>query len=227
MAKTLSLSEVKTRLPELVVGVQEREEEVVVTKNGRPAAILINVDEYARLKGTLDVLSDPVLMKQIGRARPSIRPGRRVSRLRTCSANHSLPPRSVALRESLPSRYPSACGRGDPLSPPRPKTLHQSGYSRHCNRPGMWGAPHARTRRPMEVSRPPLSNRLRNRPQGACNSPHRRRPSPIYLRKPLRQASEEKLAWPLPLPTSLQRGEWPRLPSTAHTERALAFTFPR
>ena len=69
MAKTLSLSEVKTRLPELVTGVQEREEEVVVTKNGRPAAVLINVDEYTRLKETLDVLSDPVLMKQIGRSK--------------------------------------------------------------------------------------------------------------------------------------------------------------
>ena len=61
MAKTLSLSEVKTRLPELVAGVQEREEEVVVTKNGRPAAILINVDEYTRLKETLDAM----LMSQI------------------------------------------------------------------------------------------------------------------------------------------------------------------
>ena len=65
MAKTLPLSEVKTRLPELVAGVDEREEEIVVTKNGRPAAILINVQEYERLKETLDVLSDPDLMKQI------------------------------------------------------------------------------------------------------------------------------------------------------------------
>ena len=65
MPKTLPLSEVKTRLPELVAGVDEREEEVVVTKNGRPAAILINIQEYERLKETLDVLSDPVLMKQI------------------------------------------------------------------------------------------------------------------------------------------------------------------
>ncbi|MBH0178158.1 MAG: type II toxin-antitoxin system Phd/YefM family antitoxin [Nitrospira sp.] len=69
MAKTLSLSEVKTRLPELVAGVQEREEEVVVTKNGRPAAILINVDEYTRLKETVDVLSDPALMSQIAESR--------------------------------------------------------------------------------------------------------------------------------------------------------------
>ena len=69
MAKTLSLSEVKTRLPELVAGVQEREEEVIVTKNGRPAAILMNIDEYTRLKETLDVLSDPGLMHQIAESR--------------------------------------------------------------------------------------------------------------------------------------------------------------
>ena len=75
MAKTLSLSEVKTRLPELIAGVQDREEEVVVTKNGRPAAILINVQEYARLKETLDVLSDPALMKQIAQSRAFYRSG--------------------------------------------------------------------------------------------------------------------------------------------------------
>jgi prevent-host-death family protein len=65
MAKVLPLSEVKTRLPELVSGVDEREEEIVVTKNGRPAAILVNVQEYERLKETLEVLSDPALMSQI------------------------------------------------------------------------------------------------------------------------------------------------------------------
>lgn len=69
MAKTLSLSEVKTRLPELVTGVQERDEEVIVTKNGRPAAILMNIDEYTRIKETIDVLSDPGLMSQIAESR--------------------------------------------------------------------------------------------------------------------------------------------------------------
>lgn len=77
MAKTLSLSEVKTRLPELVAGVQEREEEVVVTKNGRPAAILINIDEYTHLKETLDVFSDPVLMKQIGKSQAFYKAGKK------------------------------------------------------------------------------------------------------------------------------------------------------
>ena len=65
LSKTLPISEVKARLPELVAGVMERGEGVVVTKNGRPAAVLVNVGEYERLKETLDVLSDPELMRQI------------------------------------------------------------------------------------------------------------------------------------------------------------------
>jgi prevent-host-death family protein len=69
MAKTLPITEVKARLPELVNGVQEREEEVVVTRNGKPAAVLVNFSEYERLKETLDVLSDPGLMNQIAQSR--------------------------------------------------------------------------------------------------------------------------------------------------------------
>ena len=65
MSKTLPISEVKTRLPELLTGVEEREEEIVVTRKGKPAAVLVNYAEYERLKESLDVLSDPALMGQI------------------------------------------------------------------------------------------------------------------------------------------------------------------
>ena len=69
MAKTLPISEVKARLPELVTGVEEREEEIVVTRKGKPAAVLVNYGEYERLRDTIDVLSDADLMKQIRRSR--------------------------------------------------------------------------------------------------------------------------------------------------------------
>ena len=65
MAKTLPISEVKARLPELVTGIAEREEEVVVTRNGKPAAVLVNYAEYERVKETIDILSDADLMRQI------------------------------------------------------------------------------------------------------------------------------------------------------------------
>ena len=69
MSKALPISEVKTRLPELVSRVEEREEEIVVTRKGKPAAVLVNNDEYERLKESLDVLSDPDLMRQISRSK--------------------------------------------------------------------------------------------------------------------------------------------------------------
>lgn len=68
MARILPISEVKARLPELVTRVETREEEIVVTRKGKPAAVLVNYDEYKRLKETLEVLSDPDLMRQIRRS---------------------------------------------------------------------------------------------------------------------------------------------------------------
>ena len=77
MAKTLPISVVKARLPELVTGVEQREEEIVVTRNGRPAAVLVNYAEFERLKETLDVLSDPGLMRQIEESRAFYASGRK------------------------------------------------------------------------------------------------------------------------------------------------------
>lgn len=69
MARTLPISEVKARLPELVTGVEEREEEIVVTRKGKPAAVLVNYGEYERLKDTLEILGDADLMRQIRQSR--------------------------------------------------------------------------------------------------------------------------------------------------------------
>jgi antitoxin YefM len=63
--KTLSLSEAKIKLSALIDGIGISDEEVVITKNGRPAAILISPDEFDSLKETLAVRGDNDLMKEI------------------------------------------------------------------------------------------------------------------------------------------------------------------
>ena len=65
MTKTLPISEVKTKLPSLVRGVEERDDEIVITRKGRPAAILLSMDHYEGLQETLDILSDPQAMAEI------------------------------------------------------------------------------------------------------------------------------------------------------------------
>jgi len=63
--KILSLSEAKMKLSSLVEKVRTTDEEIVITKNGSPAAILISPDEFDNWKETETVRSDPELMNEI------------------------------------------------------------------------------------------------------------------------------------------------------------------
>lgn len=63
--KTLSLSEAKMKLSGLVEAVNATDEEVVITKNGRPAAVLISPDEFDSLRETIAIRSDSELMDEI------------------------------------------------------------------------------------------------------------------------------------------------------------------
>jgi antitoxin YefM len=63
--KTLSLSEAKMKLSALVEAVQAADEDIIITKNGSPAAVLISMEEFESLKETEAVLSDRALMEEI------------------------------------------------------------------------------------------------------------------------------------------------------------------
>jgi antitoxin YefM len=57
--ETTSLADAKNRLSELVASVESTWERILITKNGRPAAVLIAPDDLESLLETLDILSDP------------------------------------------------------------------------------------------------------------------------------------------------------------------------
>jgi len=63
--KTLSLSEAKMKLSSLVEAVSATDEEVVITKNGSPAAVLVSPDEFESWKETIAVRTDLPLMQEI------------------------------------------------------------------------------------------------------------------------------------------------------------------
>jgi antitoxin YefM len=63
--KTLPLSEAKAKLSELIDKLNTNDEEVVITKNGRPAGVLVNPDEYESWKETEAVRADRSLMQEI------------------------------------------------------------------------------------------------------------------------------------------------------------------
>jgi prevent-host-death family protein len=53
------------KLSGLIDTVNATDEEIMITKNGRPAAVLVSPEEFESLKETVAVRSDSALMKEI------------------------------------------------------------------------------------------------------------------------------------------------------------------
>ena len=65
LAGQMALKDFKNHLSEVVDKVEREHERVVITKHGRPAAVVVSVDDLESLEQTLDIVSRPALIKQI------------------------------------------------------------------------------------------------------------------------------------------------------------------
>ena len=74
--KILPLSEVKAKLSEIVDDVQARDERVVITRKGKPAAILMSHDDMESWEATVEIMSDPEFMADIRRGVRELEQGR-------------------------------------------------------------------------------------------------------------------------------------------------------
>jgi len=92
--KTLSLTEVKAKLSELVDEVESRDERIVITRKGRPAAVLVSQDDLDSWQETLEIKSDRALMTEIRRGI------RQLQRGQTKSYEEVFGPRLVGKRRS-------------------------------------------------------------------------------------------------------------------------------
>ncbi|NYE96214.1 prevent-host-death family protein [Psychromicrobium silvestre] len=73
--QTLPLSTVKAKLSELVDSASTTHDQVVITKNGLPAAIIIGTDEWESLQETLFWLSQPGIREDLAQAQRDITEG--------------------------------------------------------------------------------------------------------------------------------------------------------
>jgi len=62
MAQTVPVNELRQNLARLLDDVADRRDHVLVTRNGRPAAALVPIDEYEALEETAEILSDPEVL---------------------------------------------------------------------------------------------------------------------------------------------------------------------
>lgn len=59
MPRTVPVRELRSNLSRLLSDVADRRDHVFVTRNGRPAAVLVPINEYEALEETTEILSDP------------------------------------------------------------------------------------------------------------------------------------------------------------------------
>jgi antitoxin YefM len=76
--RTLPLAEAKAKLSRLVDQVVETDEEILITRNGRPAAVLVSPEEYEGWKETQAIRSDPELMAEIRRGLRALKRGGKI-----------------------------------------------------------------------------------------------------------------------------------------------------
>jgi prevent-host-death family protein len=71
----LPLADARARLSEIVTDAQRTHERYEITRNGRPAAVLLSSDDYESMRETIAVLSDSELVADIARGITEISTG--------------------------------------------------------------------------------------------------------------------------------------------------------
>ncbi|HSP08501.1 MAG TPA: type II toxin-antitoxin system Phd/YefM family antitoxin [Candidatus Dormibacteraeota bacterium] len=77
--ETLPLADVKNRLSEVVEKVASQHDRVTITRNGRPAAVLVSPEDLESLEETLAILSDPRELAALKRGLADLEAGRTVT----------------------------------------------------------------------------------------------------------------------------------------------------
>ncbi|MGH3275002.1 MAG: type II toxin-antitoxin system Phd/YefM family antitoxin [Streptosporangiaceae bacterium] len=74
--ETTSLSDLKSHLSEYADRAQTQHEQFMITRNGRPAVVMVSADEWESLQETMFWLSQPGIHESLAEAEADIAAGR-------------------------------------------------------------------------------------------------------------------------------------------------------
>ena len=79
MVHTITLKELRPELPEVIKDVDTKLDRYIVTKRGKPIAVMMSVDDYEGFLETIEILSDRDVVKGIRKAKREIKEGKTIS----------------------------------------------------------------------------------------------------------------------------------------------------
>ena len=77
---SVSIRELRPRLPEVIADIKENMNRYVITKRGKPTAIILNTEDYDTLIESLGIQTSEILIKEVAEAEESFKKkkGRRI-----------------------------------------------------------------------------------------------------------------------------------------------------
>lgn len=75
MTNILPISEVRDNLPSLVDKINKRDDRIIITVNGKPKAVMMNLEELEAIEETAEILAIPGAKEAIKRGERQIKKG--------------------------------------------------------------------------------------------------------------------------------------------------------
>ena len=75
MTKNITLKKLRPNLPKVIKEIDSKMTRFVVTKRGKPTALIMSIEDYESILETLDILSDSRLKKRIKAAEKDVEKG--------------------------------------------------------------------------------------------------------------------------------------------------------
>ena len=76
MVRTIPVSEARQNLPELVTRMRKVLDRVIITRNGKPEAVMMSIEEYESWVETLELMSHPETVRGVREGLADLKAGR-------------------------------------------------------------------------------------------------------------------------------------------------------
>jgi len=76
MVNTISVRELRPKLSKVIDNIHKKFDRYVITRRGKPEVVMMSIDDYEGLLETLEIESDPELMKRLKKAEEDMKKGK-------------------------------------------------------------------------------------------------------------------------------------------------------
>ena len=76
MVNTISVRDLRPKLADVLNDIHTKFDRYVITRHGKPEVIMMSIEDYEGLLETLEIESDPALVKRLKKAQEDMKKGR-------------------------------------------------------------------------------------------------------------------------------------------------------